>query len=58
MPNKRKKGKTKIGLWITDAMRLRLQELADMREMSISDLLKEAIRLYDNQPTRKENDHE
>ena len=50
MPNQRKKGKSKVGLWVTDSQRQRLEELAKMRGMNISDLIKEAIRLYDNTP--------
>lgn len=47
MPNQRKKGKRKIGLWVEDAQGDRLRELADAKGLSVSDLIKEAIRLYD-----------
>lgn len=47
MPNQRKKGKTKVGLWVDDAQSQRLRELADLRGVSVSDLIKEAIRLYE-----------
>lgn len=54
MPNKRKKGKTKVGLWVTDQQRSRLEELAELRGLTVSDLIKEALRLYDNYPHNKE----
>jgi len=49
MPNKRKKGKTKVGLWVDEKQSNRLRELADAKGVSVSDLIKEAIRLYDNE---------
>ena len=54
MPNQRKKGKTKVGLWVDDTQSKRLHELADAKGLSVSDLIKEAIRLYDIS-TKKEN---
>jgi hypothetical protein len=55
MPNQRKKGKTKVGLWVDESQDARLRELAEQRGMSVSDLIKEAIRLYDleNNQTEK-----
>lgn len=55
MPNQRKKGKTKVGLWVSDAQKKRLEELAEFRGMSVSDLIKEAIRLYDGQKEKPHN---
>ena len=55
MPHQRKKGKTKVGLWVDESQDARLRELAEQRGMSVSDLIKEAIRLYDieNNQTEK-----
>lgn len=47
MPNQRKKGKRKVGLWVDDTQSERLRELAEAKGLSVSDLIKEALRLYD-----------
>lgn len=47
MPNQRKKGKQKVGLWVDDAQSARLRQLAEEKGLTVSDLIKEAIRLYD-----------
>ena len=36
-----------MGLWVDDAQSERLRQLADAKGLSVSDLIKEAIRLYD-----------
>lgn len=36
-----------VGLWVDDAQSERLRQLADAKGLSVSDLIKEAIRLYD-----------
>ena len=56
MPNQRKKGKTKVGLWVDEVQNKRLQELAKIQGISVSDLIKEAIRLYDKECEVK-NEH-
>lgn len=48
MPNQRKKGKTKVGLWVDEAQRERLAELAESNGKSISDLIKEALKQYES----------
>ena len=53
MPNQRKKGKTKVGLWLTEQQRKRLDEMAEMKGLNISDMIKEAIRHYDQYSTHE-----
>ena len=43
MPNQRKKGKKKVGLWVDETQEKRLKELAKKQSMSVSDLIKEAL---------------
>lgn len=58
MPNQRKKGKTKVGLWVDDSQSKRLHELAEAKGLSVSDLIKEALRLYDlSTQTRRKDEH-
>lgn len=44
MPNQRKKGKKKVGLWVDEDQEQRLKELAKAVGMTVSDLIKEAIK--------------
>ena len=54
MPNQRKKGKTKVGLWVDDAQRERLAELAKANGKSMSDLIKEALHQYEEMQKKGE----
>lgn len=47
MPNQRKKGKKKVGLWVDEAQEQRLKQLAKLNGMTVSDLIKEAISKLD-----------
>ena len=44
MPNQRKKGKKKVGLWVDEAQEARLKQIAKAAGMSVSDLIKESLR--------------
>lgn len=44
MPNQRKKGKKKVGLWVDENQEARLREIAKANGMTVSDLIKEALR--------------
>lgn len=53
MPNKRKEGKSKVGLWLTDEQKNRLCEIAESLDMNLSDVIKLALREFDTNKEEK-----
>lgn len=53
MPNQRKRGKKKVGLWVDGDQERELKEMAKAAGMTVSDLIKEAISKLKKEKTVK-----
>lgn len=58
MPNSRKLGKKKVGLWLYSQQIERLKQIAEENNMSISDLIKASIEMYEKTQNPKGNKNE